>query len=207
MKNPLIELRESLELSQRELAEILEVSQQFIQRHEKGMASTLPNRIGDYLDYRTSPVARLSLLGDLLIFADETGIDWAVPIAYRPGTGTWSDTSRSSVRLYDLWVRLSRASLPDVSGLLERFTFDPTIRGHNEVVVQSTLIYLGRAFGVSGTFNESQWRYEIAVKLRIHPFVLSNFLKKPEKLSEFPPTIKTALQQTHPRVLATRENK
>lgn len=205
MKNPLTELREQLELSQRELAEILNVSQQFIQRHEKGMASTLPNRIGDYLDYRTTSVARLAVLGDLLVSADETGISWAVPISYRPGTGTWSNTSRNTVRLYDLWVRLSRASLPDVSWLLRSITFEPTICGHNAVVVQSAFIALRRAFGISGTSDESQQRYEIAAALCIHPFVLSNFLKKPDKLSGFPPAIKTAIQQTQPRILAKED--
>lgn len=209
MKNPLIVAREYLQLSQRDLANELGTSQQFIQRHEIGQSATLPNSIGDYYDRKISPGGRLNILADLISVSvgeypgrgETSSISAAsladyIPPSYFPGSPKWNDLSRRTTNLYALWVRLERLQLPDVSRLCTIAKLDPRVRGQNRREVRRFFDELRVLLGVSGELDSAQQRYEVARLIHVHPFIISRFLDHPENCVDLPPTITVALNGT-----------
>lgn len=203
--NPIVTAREQLGLSQRDVADYLNTSQQFIQRHEIGQSATLPIRLGDFYDGQITASDRLGILGDLIAASvavrpgtsptTRTLADY-IPRVYFPGEKVWRDDSRTFARMYRLWVLLSRKSLPDLSGLSRSVRFDPQVRGRNQSEAQRFFESARIQLGVAAELDSHQQRYEVATALRIHPFVLTRFLDHPEKATDLPPTIQIALGET-----------
>ena len=186
MKNPIVTAREHIGLSQRELAELLGVSQQFIQRHEVGMASQLPGVIYDYLDSRFSYNSRLDFLADLLVDAAEhkPSLTAAIPEWYFPGSSNFQQAHASFHYLYRLWIRLERAALPSMAEYLH-------LQSRSEIMAG-----LCKSLGLS---NDTDNRIELAKKLHIHTYVVYYFFRDTtmsNHISRIPEPIITALQET-----------
>lgn len=190
MENPYKWARELLELSQQEVAEQLETSQQFIQRLEEGMAGSPHEALSDFYDGQVPHRVRLDYLADMLSHFSGSGV--GVSPALMPNSPAFRKATMS--RLYAQWVLFERGSLPDVSDIL-RYEREFGVSGNpkNKEVAQKIVTHLADRLGVLDESTTSTV-YNVCKKIKVHPFILQRFIRSfPVQI---PPHVRVALSQT-----------
>lgn len=184
MKNPIVTARERKHIAQRDLAKLLGVSQQFIQRHEVGAAANLPATLGDYYDSIYPVRERLDFLADMLGEMDSMVRD-RLPRFYFPGDAGFDNHITRFTTLYRVYVRAERAVLPDLFEILT------SCRTRGEL--WDTLRFVLKV----------DTPYEMACKVHVHPYTLST-LFEPTHFNFSKPILPRTLPE--PFVIAANES-
>lgn len=186
--NPLISARSLLHVTQQELATRVSLSQQLIQRYEAGQANSVSGYYPDYLTHNILLRDRRDILEEIIADGGGHAINDRGPCI--PGL----DPSYHLSAMYWIWVQVERCLLPDLSHLLAMANqFDTDSIELNKAHARVFIAQLSVALDLPEHLEENEQIYEIAKKIKVHPFVLTNFVKHANAI---PPTVISAINGT-----------